>query len=364
MSYQLVLGVVRVAEQFMQLQDQLTTARGRGEDPELLERRFDTELSPLSRALDRSLDQLVAHEEESLSNLYEARRADRVELETWLYALLGTIVLAGVGIAWTFATLLGRSYRQKDDALVTARNAVAARDEVISIVAHDLRNPLGAITMRASLLREQVESAANQQHANVIVNVAMRMEYLIKTMLDVATLEAGRFAVLRGPCDVDEMMRDVMALFEPLAAAKQVSLESHVAEPRLVIHADRERIMQVFSNLLGNALKFTPRGGHVTITVERSGDDVRFAVFDTGPGIAPDDLTRVFERFWTDETPGRKSTGLGLFIAKGIVAAHGGTITASSELGHGARFDFTIPIETPPVVPVAKSVTRQNGHAS
>jgi signal transduction histidine kinase len=144
-----------------------------------------------------------------------------------------------------------------------------------------------------------------------------------------------------------------------LAVAKQVQLETNVRDSGLVIHADRERILQVLSNLIGNALKFSPRGGHVTIAAKRHDDEVQFAVLDTGPGISGEHLSHVFERFWKHETPGIKSTGLGLFIAKAIVEAHGGRIWAESELGHGARFYFTILLEVGAGVPVAKAVPQE-----
>ncbi|AUX41670.1 uncharacterized protein SOCE26_030920 [Sorangium cellulosum] len=120
-------------------------------------------------------------------------------------------------------------------------------------------------------------------------------------------------------------------------------------EPGLVIHAERERVLQVLSNLLGNALKFTPQGGQVTLSVDREGTMARFAVADTGPGIPREDLASLFERFWKGETPGKQGTGLGLYIAKGIVDAHGGHIWVESEVGHGTRFTFTLPIAEPAV---------------
>ena len=113
-----------------------------------------------------------------------------------------------------------------------------------------------------------------------------------------------------------------------------------------MIHAEHERIAQVLSNLLSNALKFTPSGGHVTISVDRHGGDARFGILDTGRGVPREHVPHVFERFWKDEASGKKATGLGLFIAKGIVEAHGGHIWVESEHGHGARFYFTVPLET------------------
>lgn len=354
---QMIAEVQRTAAEFLQVQDELVQARHQAGEPATLARRFDTELLPRSRALDRALTRLVEYKEQKLEDQYAQAREDRAQLELGLYGLLGIVLLASGGVAWSLATMLGRSYRKEADALDAARKAIAARDEVMGIVAHDLRNPLGAITMRAALLARDTDSAPIRQQAHSIENTAMRMEYLIKTMLDVATMEAGRFSVLKAPCEVEELFAETTTLFEPLAGSKRVRLEARPKDPGLVVQADRERVLQVLSNLIGNALKFTPSGGHITITVERSGKHALFAVLDTGPGIPRDHLERVFDRFWNEPTPGIKSTGLGLFIAKAIVDAHGGRIWAESELGHGARFYFTLPLVLGAAAPVAKTVS-------
>lgn len=363
MGHELVAAVQEAAIAFEQVQQQLLDARQRGEDSAELVSRFDTDLLGHSRALDAALTHLIDYKERALADLYERARADRFRLAAWLYGLLAVLVVTGIVIASYFARLLGRSFNAERAASDAARRAVATRDEVMAIVAHDLRNPLGAITMSASLLEDESEASRVKQRAASIANIAMRMEYLIKTMLDVATMEAGRFSLLPAGCYVDELLDEVMELFQPLARSKGIELEARGAR-ELVIHADRERILQVFSNLLGNALKFTPRGGHVTVVAEREDDHVRFGVVDTGPGISAAQLPHVFERFWGDMTPGVKSTGLGLYIAKEIVAAHGGRIWIESEPGHGAAFNFTVPLELSTNVPPARSVARQRPQGS
>jgi signal transduction histidine kinase len=355
----LVSETQQAAAAFVHIQDQLLESRRSNEPAAALAHRFDTELLALSRTLDQKLNALVAFKEEALAQHYSDARSERGRLEIWLFGLLGVLVAASVAVSSVFAGRLAKAYRQVRDALEAARSAVATRDEVMAIVAHDLRNPLGAITMRASLMRDQSSVAQTRQHAELIVNTGLRMEYLIKTMLDVATMEAGRFSLISGPCKVDELLDEITALFEPTAAAKKVTLARRVAETGLVIHADRERVLQVLSNLIGNALKFTPRGGTITLAVERIDESARFAVIDTGPGISPDHLQRIFERFWKEErVPGVKGTGLGLFIAKRIVEGHGGQIWAESEHGQGARFYFTLPLEISTNVPMAKTVPR------
>jgi signal transduction histidine kinase len=344
-GFQLVASVEQAAGRFLRIQDQLLGAVRRSEDTRSLVQRFDTEQLPLRGALDQALGRLIDHKEAVRAAAYDRARAERVRLELWLYGLLGFLVLAGFGIARYFASLLGRSYRQEQQALETARKALAARDELMGIVAHDLRSPLGSITMRAALLQRDAGSEKVRHQAESIEKVTLRMEYLIRTMLDVATMEAGRFSMIPGRCDVPDLLRESVELFEPLAVAKQVRLEQRIGEPGLAVHADRERVLQVLSNLLGNALKFTPPGGHVTLAVEREDGEARFTVADSGPGITREHLEHVFDRFWRHEHAGKKGTGLGLFIARGIIDAHGGRIWAESDPGHGARFYFTLPIE-------------------
>ncbi|HEX5059665.1 MAG TPA: ATP-binding protein [Kofleriaceae bacterium] len=360
-GHELVTSVQQSAADFAGIQQQLLDARRRGENGPQLLRRFDTELLSRSRGLDEALDGLVEYKESGLANQYAKESKARRRLEVGLFGLLGGLVLAGVGIAWYFARLLGRAFRTEEQALDASRDAIATRDEVMAIVAHDLRNPLGAIMMRASLMRDESDVLKMRDHAALIVNTVARMDYLIKSMLDVATMDAGRFSLIPGPCAVDVLFEEIKELFEPLAASKRVTLEIERDHEGLVVHADRERVLQVLSNLLGNALKFTPRGGHVTLTATRDGDRTLFSVRDTGPGIPPEHLAHVFDRFWKEEEQvfGVKGTGLGLFIAKGIIEAHGGRIWAKNEPGGGARFSFTLPLAIETRIPTATTVSRQ-----
>jgi signal transduction histidine kinase len=338
----LVREVERAAGEFQSLQAELIALRQRSPDTLLLRRRFESELLPQHRALDSALHRLVEHKERALDTFYDRAEAERAAFRVHLYGLIGLITFTTLILAWYLGNRVAEAYREQRKALAAARAAVAARDEMMGIVAHDLRNPLGLISLKAAVLRGALPAGEPQRHAESIEHVARQMGQLIGSMLDATTIEAGNFAVAPAPCSAEQLLREAAALFEPLCTDKGIHFE-HDATPReLILFADRERVLQILSNLIGNALKFTPPGGRITLRVQQEGAAARFSVSDTGPGVPPQNLAHVFERFWKDGAPGKRGTGLGLFIARGIVEAHGGRIWVENT-ATGAVFSFTLP---------------------
>jgi PAS domain S-box-containing protein len=229
-----------------------------------------------------------------------------------------------------------------------AQSAIRAREDVLHVVSHDLGNSLSAVIVTATvLLRTLPEDAANDDARRRIASIrdlARRMQRLRQDLLDVASIEAGRLAIEWDRWDPAGLAHEALESFAALAAEKGVALAGEVADGLPQLDGDRERIMQVLANLLGNALKFTPSAGRATLRVARDGDAVRFAVRDTGPGIAAEHLPHVFDRFWKSRVANRQGAGLGLAIAKGIVEAHDGRISAESTPGEGSTFSFTLPV--------------------
>ena len=229
-----------------------------------------------------------------------------------------------------------------------AREAVAARDEVLGVVSHDLGNPLSAIRVSARVLdrmldAEQLDDAGDQVDA--IRQAADQMERLIRDLLEIRRIESGRLRLVRRPERVTELVERAARSVRGLAEEQSVTLERSMAAglPEMV-RVDADRVHQIFSNLVGNALKFTPPGGTVTIGADPIEEGVRFWVRDTGPGMPSDALPHVFDRFWQAKQHGSPGVGLGLAIARGLTEAHGGTVDVESREGHGSTFSFEIPV--------------------
>ena len=228
-----------------------------------------------------------------------------------------------------------------------AQAATRARDEVLSVVSHDLGNSLSAMNVHARLLERYVQRTGGREEiterTQAIRSLVDQMHRLRQDLLDVASLEAGRLAVEPAPEDVLTLARETLDVLREIAAEKALRLVCEVAPGTPPVHADRGRLLQVLGNLLGNAVKFTPASGTITLSAAPAGGEVRFSVADTGAGIEPEHLPHVFDRFWQARHARRAGAGLGLAIARGIVEAHGGRIWVESQPGRGATFHFTVP---------------------
>jgi two-component system, sensor histidine kinase and response regulator len=229
-----------------------------------------------------------------------------------------------------------------------AEAATRARDEVLATVSHDLKNPVGTIFTSASLLLDMpLPPEAQQRQVEIIRRTAGRMDRLIMDLLDVSRMEAGGFSVDPHPENLASIVAEARELFVAMAEAKRIELATELPDRDVSVHADRGRVLQVLSNLIGNAIKFTPEGGTVTVAAKPEDGYARFNVTDTGVGIAQEDVPHIFDRFWHSGQGG--GSGLGLAIAQGIVEAHEGRIWVESG-PQGTRFQFTLPLETSPEI--------------
>jgi len=236
-----------------------------------------------------------------------------------------------------FAIDNARLYRE-------AREATAARDDVLSIVSHDLKNPIAAIKAGAgALARTAAPGSIQARVSHTLLRASDRMTRLVSDLVDLASLDAGRLSMQLQPIDAAEVAAEVVQALATVAEEEGVALRLEPLAGAAPALADRERMAQVLSNLVGNAIKATPDGGEIRVRVEARPRSALLLVADTGRGIAPEDLPHVFERYYRGSPARYAGQGLGLAIAKRIVDAHGGRIWVESEVGRGSTFAVEIP---------------------
>lgn len=320
----------------------------------------DVGLSDALQRADGALGAQIAFDADQSARLGEGIQTARRHAQQTSYALHAlavavTLVVVGasVGASRRYVSVLRAAAeaeasmtRKLEAVAAELRKEVAQREDLVSIVSHDLRNPLSAVGMAARTLRRTLgpESPGRRQVDMIARNVT-RMDRLIADLLAVAKLqEGGTLPIEPEAQDASLIVRDLIDGFAGVAADRGVDLRSTLARDLPPVYCDGGRIAQVLSNLIGNALKFTPRGGSVVVDVARGdADDVHFSVRDTGVGIAQDAVPHVFERFWQNESHRARGTGLGLYIAKAIIDAHHGRIWVTTRVGEGSDFQFTVP---------------------
>ncbi|MEX2572538.1 MAG: hybrid sensor histidine kinase/response regulator [Gemmatimonadota bacterium] len=227
-----------------------------------------------------------------------------------------------------------------------AQQATRARERLLSVVAHDLRNPLSIVAMHAEMLEElrPPETTGYLREALESISAATgRMQLLIEDLLDVSRLEHGTFKLALAETTATELLAEADRALRPLAEANGIAIEFRTLGQADPLQADGARLLQALSNLVSNAVKFTPPGGRVRVSAATDSSGLKMAVTDSGPGIPPDQIPHVFTAFWQSGDSERRGVGLGLWIVRSIVEAHGGRIWVESSPGDGSTFRFEIP---------------------
>lgn len=243
---------------------------------------------------------------------------------------------------------VGRSYDAERERRHMAELLAQAREEVLGVVAHDLRNPLNTIiTSTDLLLQEKLEPERRTELLEVALRTGRQMNRLIGDLLDTVRMHAGKFTLDVEDVAVASIFRQAEETYRPIAEKRGIYLEAVPPDNGIAVRADPFRVSQIVGNIVGNALKFTPEHGTVTLRADANGNHVAIHVTDTGPGIAPTDMDHLFDDFWQARRNDHRGVGLGLAIAKGVVEAHGGMIWADSAPGRGSTFSFTLPRAVP-----------------
>jgi len=332
----------------------------------------DAELGKRREAIERSADAVVLRARNTADEVLQVARdtADGKDKETRTAAVIEERTLADDGLEneravadesvrreradrkRALANLLQLEREETDQHLLTERGfsdeALNTRDIFLAMVSHDLRTMLGGIAMTAELITREIVGEADSKaailsRAETIQRLTARMNRLIGDLVDVASIEAGKLLVEPTEGNLIALIRASIEVFQSSADAHAIQLTAQLDGPPLLARFDHERLLQVIANLLSNAIKFSPRGACISIGGESSGGEVRVAVKDTGAGIRPENLEAIFGKFWQVGRHDRRGLGLGLYISRCILEAHGGRIWAESAPGAGSTFFFSVP---------------------
>jgi signal transduction histidine kinase len=245
-----------------------------------------------------------------------------------------------------------RQVKELEQAMDSVQAQAQSKDELLAIVAHDLRAPLAAMKLSTAVLRRQASDATDGpdllasicRHLDLAERNMARMSALTDELLDNLRIENGQWQLNVAPHAFENIVGEAIELLRPLAEQKSIVLAASSQSEKCTVECDRDRMLQVLSNVLGNAVKFTPAAGSVQVEMTSSDNALMVCIRDTGPGIAPDHISHVFEKYWQGgQKTTQKGVGLGLAIAKEIVLAHHGNLWVESQLGEGSRFYFSLP---------------------
>ena len=249
-------------------------------------------------------------------------------------------IIAFIVVAATITATMQALHR----ALALAESRSADLQRVLGVVAHDLRNPLNLLITTTDLLHEEeLDRTRRKELVEVALRAGKQMNRLIGDLLDTVRMESGKVPLDLENLAVGTIFKQADETFRPQAEKRQIHLDVVWPADGIAVRADPFRVSQIVGNLVGNALKFTPSDGAVTLTAAPENGRVVIQVADTGPGIAPRDIEHLFDNFWQAHNSDHRGVGLGLAIAKGVVEAHGGRIWVESQLGAGTTFSFTLP---------------------
>lgn len=267
----------------------------------------------------------------------------------FVLALASVACIAFVGMICALFIKLIREKKKTEEKDAFISNA---RKEIVDTVSHDLKNPLSSIRLGLQYVERKIiksrcpEDFEVSKGLTIIFRSVDKMEKMICELLDHTKLEAGKLVLEPVDCDLAKFTKELLEQFRPIAESKNIQITADLDDCGRTINCDQGRVEQVISNIMANALKFTPDGGQIHIVMKYEGDSAVISIHDTGYGMSNDQLEHIFDRYWQVKHTANQGTGLGLAIAKIVVETHHGKIWAESELGKGSTFHFSLPVET------------------
>lgn len=330
--------------------DQSMKFREKHTEPKIVGQFYQAKMVPIRTHLNQSLDEIVRIHKAELDRIRSQAKEAAIGAETqvpkgmtWLTGALGFLFL---GIAFLVMKLLRERTRQvadRDRLYIEAQNAIKARDEILVAVSQDLKESLSEINHTADSLKSGLAKDAGES----IQSSVTVLEGIIKDISDQAKSDQKSMTLRLDQLSIDVILDDARLMLQPLAKQRDIRLQFDSVNPPTLAFYDRERVLRILSNLVGNAIKFSPKHSKVVIKVRSDQQFVYVSVIDSGPGIPEKQLAEIFDNFWQARDSADQGAGVGLAIVKTIVEAHGGVVRVDSQMGNGSTFTFSLPRRRP-----------------
>ncbi len=340
--------------QHQEIFDQGMEFRAKQTESKIVGQFYRSKVRPIRDQINKALDEIVklhnAELERARENALEAAAGAESQIPigmTWL-TILTSVLFASVALL--VLKMLSERSRQIGDRsrlYEEAKKAVQSRDEVLAAVAQDLKDPLSAISQTTEGLKNTTDSKTIHEGVELIKSSVAVIDDRVKDILDQTKSDTGTMTLRLDQLAVDVVLDDAKLMLQPLAKQRDVRLEFNSVNPPALAFMDRERVMRVLSNLVGNAIKFSPKNSKVIVKVRSDQQFVFISVKDSGPGIPEKQLSEIFDHFWQARKTADQGPGIGLAIVKTIIEAHGGKVHVESHVGHGSTFTFSLPRRRP-----------------
>jgi signal transduction histidine kinase len=334
--------------------DQAMEFRAKQTESKIVGQFYQAKTNPIRAGINKALDEIAALHtadfERAQENAKEAAAFAKVQIPfgmTWLTSSLALLFLGMVFLVVRMLRERPRHVAERNRLYDEAKKAVLARDEVMVAISQDFLDPLDAIAFNAQIIKTTPTPANINDGVDLIKSSVTVIESSIQDILDQKKSEQGQMTLRLDQLGIDGVLDDAKLMLQPFAKQKDVRIEINAVNPPVLAFMDRERVMRVLSNLIGNAIKFSPRQSKVIVKVRSDQQFVFISVKDSGPGIPEKQLPQIFDQFWQARKDADQGPGIGLAIVKTIIEAHGGSVHVESHMGHGSTFTFSLPRRRP-----------------
>lgn len=343
-----------IQQQHQEVFDQTMDLRAKQTDEKAVAQFYQSKAVPIRSQINESLDEIVklydAELDRTRGHGREAAANAEVQIPrgmTWLTAVMGVLFS---GIALLVIRMLRERTRQiaeRNRLFDEAKKAILARDEIVAAISQDLVEPLSMINQAAGTIKDSSPSAEVKDGTEIIKSSVTVIEQQVKDIVDQTKTDMGGLMLRLDQLALDVILEDARLMMQPIAKKRDIRLQFESVNPPVLAFFDYERVMRVLSNLIGNAIKFSPKHNKVVVKVRSDQQFVYVSVADSGPGIPENKLAEIFDNFWQARKTAEQGAGVGLAIVKTIIEAHGGTVRVDSHSGHGSTFTFSLPRRRP-----------------